>query len=87
MCHTQEISRHRIRREETRETHGEGNHHGEDEIVVDLGMATVPDDDRTVITDARVAEAIRNARNEVAEEYVEEVNSPQRDIVVRVHSW
>ena len=61
--------------------------HGEDEIVVDLGLATAPDEGTAVITDARVAEAIRNAWNQVAEEYVAEVNSPQRDIRIRVHSW
>lgn len=86
VCHTRGISPPQIRREETRVTESHENN-AEDEIVVDLGLATAPDEGTAVITDARVAEAIRNARNEVAEEYVAEVNSAQRDIRIRVHSW
>ena len=66
-------------------TESDGNR-TEDEIVVDLGYA-VPDDETTVITDQRVAEAVRTARDEYAAELAENVNAPLRDINIRVHSW
>ncbi len=64
----------------------------EDVIVVDLGHAVTGEDDehdltKTTITDERLARAVREARNEAGEEYIANVDSPPRDIKIRVHSW
>lgn len=64
---------------------------GEDEIVVDLGRAVTSQDEHgeetTTITDERLAQAVREARNDAGHEYLENVDSPPRDIRIRVHSW
>ena len=63
----------------------------EDEIVIDLGRAVTGQDEHgeetTTITNETLAQAVREARNGAGQEYLENVDSPPRDIRIRVHSW
>jgi hypothetical protein len=79
-----------MRREETTVAESDGDYE-DDVIVVDLGHAVTEVDEhgtpKTTITDERLAEAVREARQDAGQEYIANVDSPPRDIRVRVHSW
>ena len=79
-----------MRREETTVAESDGDYE-DDVIVIDLGHAvTEVDEDgtrKTTITDDALFQAVNEARQGAGQEYIENVDSPPRDIRARVHSW